>query len=225
VAGALPGGRAFEHYYQLIWSPLSVLAVLWLSQLQRGGGPSPLAPRIAVGLAAGVLVLAGGNELLQIRRWQQAASQGSAPVQAIETAAAFLDAETPADLCVPVCVWDPWTELYWRVQRPSVSHCAMPFCIAEIQPAMFAAWMEAMLRERPSLIVVDGSLLRAPGTPEVKGGAKEFVQARKQVATIQKMIDQDYVEIYRVEHKDVEKKLSFLARKGGAFDKRGKVSH
>ena len=216
LAGTLPGGRHFLHYYHLIWTPLSILSVLWLSQIRTAGGSANHAGQIAWGIAVGVLALGMGNNLNHWWQWRNAARSGTDPVACIEQAAAYLQSATPAEMVVPVCVWSRWAELYWRVPRPAMANCAIPCCFPLINPPVFRKWVDAMTRSKPPLVVVDGTFLRAP----LARTALYIVEAEdmQRRAGLQRMIDQEYREIRHFDMADTGGKLSVLARKGGPYD-------
>jgi hypothetical protein len=207
VAGIFPGGRGFEHYAHHIWAPLSILAVLWLARIAN---PPHLSRQLAMGIGLGVLFLTLGHDLQRFRLWQKAVAAANDRLQIIDQAARFLEEQSSPQAKMPVCVWGDWAELYWRVPRPSVSRCVMPICIAEIEPALFADWVAALVKTRPPLLVVDGTVLRPPGAAIPKYADLDSV---KRVAPFQEIIDREYVELRSFAHKDIGSKLTFLIRK------------
>ena len=93
----------------------------------------------------------------------------------------------------------------------------MPQCFPDIEPALFAEWVDAMLQQRPPLIVTDASLLQPPGIT-VDPATKDIdAETEKRIAPLQRMIDEDYVEVDHFENQHLSK-LSILARKGGPYD-------
>lgn len=213
-ASVFPGGRHWPHYYHVAWAPLSILSTLWLSQLS-GRPRRGIGRRLAWAVVCYTLVVAVGmsaRAYLQERWWplrsiHSRLSHESPTRLRVEVAAAYLERLTTPEMPVPICVWGDWAELYWRTPRPSVSKCIAPYFFDEIHPRVFNEWVEAMLAQRPPLVVTDGTMLgptsessrhlRTPGFPRLK-----------------EMLDQDYVTIRRIDD------LCFLALKGGPFDRR-----
>src|SRR5262249_38526844 len=148
--------RHWPHYYHVAWAPLSILATLWLARL-------PARPRGRLGLssalAAYALVVAVAESASTYYQEGSTPWGDSHARYLVNNAAAHLDRLTTPETPVPICVWGNWTELYWRVPRPSVSRCIAPFCFDEIQPEIFDEWVQAMLAQRPPLLVTDRWML------------------------------------------------------------------
>jgi hypothetical protein len=213
VASTFPGGRHFPHYYQLIWPPLSILAVFWLAPLQNIKDPNGTTGRIALGAVFGVVALTLLTTATDFWRWRKTVAAGTDPVAAIQEAADFLNAKTDTSVVVPICVWGNWAELYWRVPRSSVTSCTVPPCIAEIEPTRFQSWVAAMIEQKPPLIVADSCLLYPPGA-HARGhldcASAEWLAS---IGPVQEMIDADYQVIYRHGNANLEGTLSVLARR------------
>jgi hypothetical protein len=75
---------------------------------------------------------------------------------------------------------------------------------------MFAEWVDALVKTKPPLLVVDGTMLRPPGAPILPDSDQA---ALSKVAPFQHIIDREYVEARVFAHKDIETKLTFLVRK------------
>jgi len=205
LAGTLPGGRAFIHYYHVIWAPMSVLGALWLDILFRKrpirSFGLPLAGALIVfTVAYAALDLSGAA----IRQAHAGLALGTN--QLVRPVAADLNDLIPPNEIAPICVWGHWSELYWRVPRRSVTPAMVPIIFLEIAPELFDQWTAAMLESRPSIIVFDewgfGPTSRW----------RYLYAGRPGVAELQAMLTKEYVEIRRWHD------LYILARRGSRYD-------
>jgi hypothetical protein len=153
VASTLPGGRGYAHYFHFIWAPLSLLAVLWLVLVLRRAEGKAARRRLILGVAAGVLLVAGlqqGYRAVKALRDSQPGEHG--PTQ-LEAAVEYLDRNVAPQRPTLVHVWGDWAELYWRVPRPAAS-----FSIPHVLPGeLFDTWAKATLADPPEFVVWDGT--------------------------------------------------------------------
>jgi hypothetical protein len=213
VASTFPGGRHFPHYYEPIWPSLSILAAFWLVPLQSFKDHTGATGRIALGVVVGVVALTLLSTATDFWRWRKTVTAGTDPMATIDEAAGYLSAKTDAGALVPICVWGHWAELYWRVPRPSVTTCTVPPCIAEIEPGRFQAWVTAMVRQRPPLIVADSSLLRVPDAQAKQWLENASAEWLASINPVQQMIDADYQVIFHWDNPSLEGTLFVLARR------------
>jgi hypothetical protein len=153
VAGAMPGGRSYAHYYHFLWAPLSVLGTLWLAGRWSGRLAKGVQRRIVVGVAVGSLALAALHEAYSAARNVRDYWAGTHPRAVVDDAAGWLAAGTREETPVVVHVWGDWAELYWRVPRRSPSF-SMPHVLP---PILFNDWIQATLAEPPEVICWDGT--------------------------------------------------------------------
>jgi hypothetical protein len=213
LASAFPGGRHFAHYYHVVWPPVSVLSVLWLSRLGLFTREPQLRRKIAWGLA---IAFASMGIVLNVRGLVRETFREDPPRVAIQQAADYLNQITTPDQPVPVPVWGKWAELWWRVPRPPVSRCFAPQCFYVIQRDMFEEWVKTMIDQPPPLIVADESLIGPLSHNSPYDNTEFRPPAGHPLYHLRQLVDEDYVEIHRIED------LSFLARRNGPFDPHGK---
>ncbi len=213
LASAFPGGRHWDHYYHVAWAPVSVLSVLWLSRSSMFAKERRTRRRLAWGLTIALPALA---IVVNGRGFMRQTLRDDSPRAAIARAADFLEQNTRLDSPVPVCVWQPWCELYWRVPRPSVTRCIAPHCFYVIQRELFDEWVQAMIDRPPDLIVADGSLLGPMSSHWPYLDPHFRPPAGHPLYHLRRLVDENYVEIYRIDD------LSFLARRNGPNDPHGK---
>ncbi len=179
LLGVFPGGRHFEHYYHGIWAPLAILSSLWLSRLSIVPGTRSLTRALSVGLVAGVALASvplQGIRLLAVR--VRGLDEDSARVL---DAARYLQETSRSDEVVPVFVYGPWAELYWRVPRPPVADCVAPVLfaphgLAAHQPDRFQRWLSSMIANPPRVVVVEDADLDPRPEPGRKPPDDHFCQ-------------------------------------------------
>jgi hypothetical protein len=213
LASAFPGGRHWDHYYHVAWPSVCVLSALWISRAGLFPKKHQIRRRIAWGLTIAATAMA---VVVNGRGFLSQTFRIDSPRRAIARAVDFLDQTTRSDSPVPVCVWQPWSELYWRIPRPSVSRCIAPYCFYIIQREMFDEWVQAMIDRPPALIVADGSLVGPSASHWPYQDPQFLPPAGHPFYQLRQMVDENYIEIHRIDD------LSFLARRNGPNDPRGK---
>lgn len=200
--GTFPGGRHFEHYYHTLWGGFAVLGSLWLTIAFPDLRPRPMAWRLAVALSVYTVAYAS-LQFAHIARKQTKMVPGSNKM--VRAVAADLNRLIHPNEVAPVCVWSGWSELIWRVHRPSVSPVLVPILWLDMAPDLLDEWTAAMLAHPPNLIVFD---YWAPGPGS---GGQVLYKGRPGQEELQAMLRKDYVEIRRWDD------LYVLARRGGPY--------
>jgi hypothetical protein len=213
LASAFPGGRHFAHYYHVVWPPVSVLSVLWLSRMGLFAREPRFRRRVTWGLTIAFTAMA---VVLNVRGFARETLRDDPPRVAIKQAADYLNQITTPDEPVPVPVWGQWAELWWRAPRPPVTRCFAPQCFYVINREMFEEWVKTMIDRPPPLIVADESLIGPLSHGSPYDNTEFRPPAGHALYHLRDLVDENYVEIKRIDD------LSFLARRNGPFDPHGK---
>ena len=205
LAGTVPGGRDFDHYYHVIWAPLAVLGALWLDVL-FGKRAFRL---VGLPLATALIVFTiayGGLDLARAAIGQARAGSRPGTNRLVRAVATDLNRLIPPNEIAPICVWSNWSELLWRVRRRSVTPALVPIVFLDIAPDLFDQWTTAMLEQRPPIIAFDGWGFGPTSW------SRHLYAGRPRVNDLEAMLRDEYVEIRRWDD------LYVLARRGSGYE-------